>query len=357
MGRLIPVVCSFALALPAAVLAAPDVPAQLDRYCMGCHNPDDWAGGLDLTSLDPVQVGGDAAVWEKVVRKLRAGMMPPPGKTRPSRKDAVQVATTLEARLDSQAAPSTTPPVLHRLNRTEYANAIRDLFGLAVDAAGLLPPDDASEGFDNVAAGLGLSPALIQGYTSAAMKLSRTAVGDMTASVSTAVYQTPDKLAQDKHLEGLPLGSRGGVRIEHDYPLDGDYHFSVRGSFSIARSGGTIDVALDGRHVDAANLRDFRLPMTAGRHVLSAAIFDTKRSAGVNDIYSVFKAEGAIDSVEIAGPFNARGPGDTESRRRIFKCRPQTQAEESRCAERILVDVATRAFRAPQTSSDIATIL
>ena len=222
--------------MPASVLAAPDVSATLDHYCTRCHNPEDWAGGLDLTSLDPVHVGADAASWEKVVRKLRAGMMPPPGKTRPSRADAAAVASALEVRLDAQSRPAATAPALHRLNRAEYANAIRDLFGMPLDVAGLLPPDDASEGFDNVASGLGLSPALIQGYTNAAIKISRAAVGDMSASETTVVFQTPDKLAQDQHLEGLPLGSRGGVRIEHDFPLDGEYHFSVRGNYGLARS-------------------------------------------------------------------------------------------------------------------------
>jgi hypothetical protein len=343
--------------LPACGLAATDVSATLDQYCMRCHNPEDWAGGLDLTSLDPVQVAGDAASWEKVVRKLRAGMMPPPGKERPAREDSLKVAVALEQRLDAHPVPAAAAPALHRLNRAEYSNAIRDLFGMRVDIAALLPPDDASEGFDNVASGLGLSPALIQGYTSAAIKLSRTAVGDMSAGKTTTVIQTPDKLAQDQHLEGLPLGSRGGVRIEHDFPLDGDYHFSVRGSFALARGASEIDVALDGRHVAAQNLRDFRLPVTAGLHVLTAAIFDSKRPAGVNDIYSVFRVEGAIDSVEITGPFNATGPGDTASRRRIFTCQPQASTEERACAERILVDVASRAFRAPQSPGDLATVL
>ncbi len=267
------------------------------------------------------------------------------------------VAATLEGRLDAQSLPAATAPALHRLNRAEYANSIRDLFGTSVDVSGLLPPDDSSEGFDNVASGLGLSPALIQGYTSAAIKLSRAAVGDMSASETTLVIQTPDKLAQDQHLEGLPLGSRGGVRIEHNFPLDGEYRFSVRGSYALARGSSVIDVALDGHHIDAANLRDFRLTVPAGRHVLTAAIFDTKRPAGVNDIYSVFKVDGAVESVEIAGPFNATGPGDTESRRRIFTCRAQEVAAQRSCAERILVDVATRAFRAPQTAADLSTIL
>ena len=147
------------------------------------------------------------------------------------------------------------------------------------------------------------------------------------------------------------------MRIEHDFPLDGEYHFSVRGSYGLARSASVIDVALDGRHVDAESLRDFRLPVSAGVHVLTAAVFDTRRSAGVNDIYSVFKVEGGIDSVEISGPFNATGPGDTESRRRIFTCKPGAATEERACAEHILIDMATRAFRGPQSVPDLTTVL
>ena len=187
----------------------------------------------------------------------------------------------------------------------------------------LLPPDDASNGFDNMAAGLSISPALIQGYTTAAMKLSRAAVGDMTATEATGVYQAPATLAQDQHLEGLPLGSRGGMRVVHNFPLDAEYHFSVRGGFSLDRNPNVrVDVAIDGVRVEPRNLRDFRLPVKAGPHVLTAALFDLRRPAGVNDIYSVYKVQGLVRRMEITGPFNATGPGDTESRRRIFSCRP-----------------------------------
>jgi hypothetical protein len=366
------------LLLPASALAATDVPRAIERYCADCHNTVDWAGGLDLTTLDPTHVHGDAESWEKVVRKLRAGMMPPPGKERPTREEADAIASVLETRLDAAgnasvggglaagdaaagkpvAGASPPVPVLHRLNRTEYANAIRDLFAMPVDVSGLLPPDDASEGFDNVASGLGISPALIQGYTSAAMKLSRAAVGDMTATETTAIYQTPEKLVQDKHLEGLPLGSRGGLRIEHDFPLDAEYHFSVRGNFSLARNPDLeMDVALDGQRVQQQNLRDFRLRVTAGRHVLTAALFEKKRPTGVNDIYSVFRSDAGIDRVEIVGPYNATGLGTTESRRRIFTCSPRSKADERPCAEKILVNIASGAFRAPQRAADLADIM
>jgi hypothetical protein len=380
------------LLLPAvAWSAAPDVPGALENYCSECHNTTDWAGGLALSILDPEHVHDDAESWEKVVRKLRAGMMPPPGKKRPSRADAESIASLLETRLDAEAAKTVATsmastgkpaagllgagvpgpaPALHRLNRTEYANAVRDLFGMPFDVTGLLPTDDASDGFDNVASGLGISPALIQGYTSAAMKLSRAAVGDMTATQTTAIYEAPEKLAQDQHLEGLPLGSRGGLRIEHDFPLDAEYHFSVRGNlgvggnfalaanFGLPRNpGAEMDVALDGRRVQVENLRDFRLRVAAGRHVLTAALFDVSRPTGVNDIYSVYRSNAGIDRIEISGPFNASAVGDTESRRRIFTCHPKSKADERGCAEKILVDFTSRAFRAPQRTEDLGDIL
>ena len=375
--------------------AAPDVPGSIEHYCSECHNTTDWAGGLALNILDPVHVGDDAESWEKVVRKLRAGMMPPPGKKRPSRKEAEAIAAVLETRLDEEsakasaasataanvapagaagaagsasargAAPGTLvagvagpAPALHRLNRTEYANAIRDLFGMPLDVTGLLPPDDSSNGFDNVASGLGISPALIQGYTSAAMKLSRAAVGDMTATQTTAIYQTPEKLAQDRHLEGLPLGSRGGIRIEHDFPLDAEYHFSVRGNFRLQQNAGLeMDVALDGKRVQVENLRDFRMRVSAGPHVLTAALFETMRPTGVNDIYAVYKSDAGVDRVEISGPFNATAVGNTASRQRVFTCLPQSKSDERGCAEKILVDIASRAFRAPQRPEDLRDIL
>ncbi len=354
---------AWCLLLPAGAWADTDVPGTIERYCSDCHNTTDWAGGLDLTILDPVHVGADAESWEKVARKLRAGMMPPPGKQRPSRVHAEAIASILEARLDAQAGQSgggapAPAPALHRLNRTEYANSIRDLFGMPTDVSGLLPPDDASAGFDNVAAGLGISPALIQGYTSAAMKLSRTAVGDMTTPESTAIYQAPEKLAQDQHLEGLPLGSYGGLRVEYDFPLDAEYRFSIRGNFAtMSNASFAIDFALDGRRVENQNLSDFRMHVNAGRHVLTAALFETRRPAGVNDIYSVYKWNAGIDRVEIAGPFNATGLGDTESRRRIFSCHPQSKAQERGCAEKILVEMASRAFRAPKQLGDLADIM
>ncbi|MBK6673826.1 MAG: DUF1592 domain-containing protein [Proteobacteria bacterium] len=346
------------LLVAAAGSGAQELKSVTQKYCVSCHNPEDWAGGLDLDSIDHGHLAAEAETWEKVVVKLRAGMMPPPGKERPARQQVEAIAASLERSLDAAPRQAVAAPGLHRLNRNEYANAIRDLFGMQVDVSSLLPPDDASNGFDNMAAGLSISPALIQGYTTAAMKISRAAVGDTTATEATMVYQAPATLAQDQHLEGLPLGSRGGMRVVHSFPLDAEYHFSVRGGFSLDRNPNVrVDVAIDGVRVEPRSLRDFRLPVKAGPHVITAALFDVRRPTGVNNIYSAYRVEGVVDRIEITGPFNATGPGDTESRRRIFSCRPTADSEARACAQKILQDVAMRAFRGPQQAADLVAIL
>jgi hypothetical protein len=325
-----------------------ELPAFLQDYCVKCHNLEDYSGGLDIEGLNFGHVEGDAAQWEKIVRKVKAGMMPPADQPRPERAAMDAFAHELEAVLDANVHPHPVPPALHRLNRNEYANAIRDIFSLDIDAPSLLPQDDASEGFDNIAAGLGISPALIQGYTSAAMKISRWVVGDMTTTESAQTFQTPAGLTQDRHIEGMPLGTRGGMKVKYNFPLDAEYDFSVRGGGAFGRniSIRTI-VMIDGKEVPVETLRSFRLPVTAGEHEITVAILDTKRPTGVNDIYSEYNVGGGIDSVVVTGPFNATGPGQTASRERVFSCYPQSTDEERACAERIAVDVATRAFRAP----------
>ncbi|MGV3591710.1 MAG: DUF1592 domain-containing protein [Gammaproteobacteria bacterium] len=347
-----------AFAASGALAQQAELPSLLQDYCVKCHNLEDYSGGLDIEGLNYGNVEHDADAWEKIVRKVKAGMMPPADQERPDRAAMDAFAHQLEAVLDEQVKPHPAPPALHRLNRNEYANAIRDIFSLDIDAAALLPQDDASEGFDNIAAGLGISPALIQGYTSAAMKISRWVVGDMTATESSQTFQIPAGLAQDQHLEGLPLGTRGGMKVTYNFPLDAEYDFSVRGGGAFGRniSIRTI-VMLDGEELKVEDLRSFRLPITAGEHELSVAIIDTKRPTGVNDIYSEYSVGGAIDSVEITGPFNATGPGETASRERVFSCYPQSTDEERACAERIAVDVATRAFRAPVTVAELEPVL
>jgi hypothetical protein len=386
----------YALLLPAGALVAQELRAVTQRYCVECHNTDDWAGGLDFAGLDHGHVGTNAEVWEKVVLKLRAGMMPPPGRDRPAASEIDAIARQLEKRLDAEVSGAAATPALHRLNRNEYANAIRDIFGMKVDVSAMLPPDDASDGFDNLASGLGISPALIQGYTTAAMKLSRAAVGDMTATESTVSWQNPANLVQDRHLEGLPAGSRGGMRIVYNFPLDAEYRITIRNGFGGGFAGGgfaggfagggglpgvggfaggggfqgggfqggggfgggggatNVDLAIDGVRIETRNAR---VRVKAGEHVVTAAIFDQRRATGVNDIYAGFKVSGGISGLEIAGPYNATGPGDTESRRRIFTCRPQSSAQDRSCAERIISDIASRAFRAPQRITDLTAIM
>ena len=338
------------------IVFAQPTPQFLDDYCVKCHNAEDWAGSLDMQTLDYDHVTADAQVWEKIVRKVRAGMMPPQGEDRPERAVMDDFATQLETRIDNTSQSLVAVPALHRLNRNEYANAIRDIFGMNVDVAVMLPKDDASEGFDNIASGLGFSPALIQGYTSAAMKISRTMVGDLTATESATAYMAPADFAQDQHLEGMPLGTRGGLKIEHNFPLDAEYDFSVRGGFG-RNPAIRMDITLDGTTLTVADMRNFRLPITAGMHTITVAVVDLKRPAGVNDIYSVYSVQGAVDTVEIKGPFNISGTGNTISRERIFSCYPQTSDEERQCAERIVNDIATQAFRAPMTTLDTNTVM
>ncbi len=343
------------LAIAASTAASAQQSAEfLDEYCVKCHNAEDWAGSLDMEGLNYEHVDKDPEVWEKIVRKVRAGMMPPKGEDRPDRVAMDGFAAQVEDRLDSSVETIPAVPALHRLNRNEYANVIRDIFGVEIDVSSMLPKDDASEGFDNIASGLGFSPALIQGYTSAAMKISRAVVGDMTATESSSAYTAPAELAQDQHIEGLPLGTRGGMKLEHNFPLDAEYEFSVRGGGGFGRAPTTrMDITLDGQHIAVENPRSFRMPITAGKHSITVGIVDVTRPAGVNDIYSVYSPSGAIDTVEIKGPFNATGPGQTASRDRIFTCYPANSDEERKCAEKIVTDIATQAFREPVTVAQI----
>jgi len=347
---------TLALALAAGAVQAQQLPELLDQYCVKCHNSEDWAGSLDISTLDYGHVESEAETWEKIIRKIKAGMMPPAGEARPARNEMDSFALQLENHLDTSVPSVPASPGLHRLNRNEYANAIRDIFNLEVDTSALLPQDDASEGFDNIASGLGFSPALIQGYTSAAMKISRWVVGDMTATESAKAYSAAPDLAQDRHLEGMPLGTRGGIRFSHHFPLDAEYEFSVRGGFGRNNNIRTV-VTLDGETLDVPDVRNFRLPVKAGEHTLTVAVVDVKRPAGVNDIYSVYSTTGGVDTVEIIGPFNATGPGQTASRERVFSCYPATNDEERSCAEKIFMDVATQAFRAPVTLAELEPVL
>ena len=346
------------------------------QYCFGCHNQRAKTAGLMLDSMDYSNIAKDAATWEKVVRKIKTGMMPPSGARRPERAVLDGFASEIEKRLDSAAAlhPNPGTPALHRLNRTEYANVIRDLLGLDVDVTALLPQDDATEGFDNIADALGTSPSLIQGYISAAMKISRRVVGDRTLIPSQTTYNAPAGFAQDRHIEGLPLGTRGGMLIQHTFPMDAEYDFTVGGG--IGGGGAATDITIDGRKLDVRNTRAFRLAMTAGPHTIGAALIDRLRGAGVDESYSDFRINGAfapaggINTIVINGPFNPAGPGDTVSRKRIFVCQPSATREarglasprpgddgEATCARQIIGTLARRAFRRPVQDAEMTMLM
>jgi len=336
---------------------APATPPLLRQYCITCHNERTKTAGLTLDTLDFDRVSNDAATWEKVVRKIRTGMMPPSGARRPERGVLDAFSADLEARLDA-ATPVEAhldSPALHRLNRTEYANAVRDLVALDIDVANLLPPDASSEGFDNIADALVASPSLIQGYVSAAMKISRRAVGDRTVTSSQVTYPAPGGLAQDRHIEGLPLGTRGGFLIHHTFPLDAEYEFTVGGGLGPAN----IDVTLDGQRIAGTNPRRFAVAVTAGPHTVGAAVVDRQRAAGVDDVYadfrndSTFTAAGGVQTITITGPSNPTSPGDTPSRRRIFVCRPPGAGDDERCARTIVATLVRRAFRRPVSDADL----
>jgi mono/diheme cytochrome c family protein len=345
----------------------------VDRYCAGCHNERGKAGSLVLNSLDASRPEDHAEVWEKVVRKVRAGMMPPSGAPRPDRAALDAFAETLERNLDraASARPNPGAPALHRLNRTEYANAIRDLLAVEIDAATLLPADDSSEGFDNIASALGVSPALVERYAAAAAKISRLAVGSLHVSPSTTTYRVSSDFSQADHVDGLPLGTRGGMLFHHNFPVDAEYAFKVgvRGAaIGLALQslqGEELEISVDGeraRLVPAAPAIDLRLTVKAGPHAVGVA-FVRKPPPGADEIWQVYATNSGVQSVALTGPFAPSGSGDTPSRRRIFVCRPEakgspaSELDELACAERILSILSRRAYRQPVKDADVQTLL
>jgi len=336
----------------------------LNQYCVGCHNQRTKSGGLMLDKLDLTHPGTDAETWEKVDRKLRAGMMPPGGMPRPDRATLDAFTAKLESDLDRAAKPNPGTSGLHRLNRTEYANAIRDLLALEVDAATLLPADDSSEGFDNIADALAITPALVERYVAAAAKVSRLAVGNMLISPSTVTYRVPGDLSQAEHIEGLPLGTRGGFLIRHTFPLDADYQIKVRarsagiGVGGVGPAGEELELMLNGERVKVATngTVDVKIPVKAGPQAIGAA-YIRKSPPGADDIWQTYAGNSSVSSIAITGPLNATGPGDSPSRRRIFVCQPAAESQEPECAKKIISTVALRAYRQPPSAADVDTLL
>jgi hypothetical protein len=376
--------------------AAPDVSqyrGTLDQYCVTCHNQRLKTAGLTLDTLPVDSIASHPETWEKVVKKLQTRVMPPQGARRPGEAAYDSLIAWLTAELDRESAAHPVPgrPMLHRLNRAEYANAVRDLLALDVDVASMLPPDDSAYGFDNISDVLGVSPSLQERYLSAALKISAIAVGDPRLRAGSDTYQVRQDLSQDRHIEGLPFGTVGGVRVRHTFPLDGDYVFQTklyRTNLNIVRGleyPHEFEVALDGHrsHLvtiggpadlavlfdqptdtgDAVELRmRVRLTVKAGPHEVTAAfvanlpVEDTTRLQGfLRSSADNFDWSGQphLQSLTITGPFNAGGAGGSPSRKRIFVCHTTDRA----CAQRIVSALARRAYRQPVTDADIAPIM
>ncbi len=374
--------------------ASPAVPyrALLDQYCVTCHNERAKTAGLMLDKMDIEHVADGAETWEKVIRKLRGGMMPPIGRPRPASDDVYKLISWLETSLDRAglAKPNPGRATIHRLNRTEYGNAIRDLLSLEIDVADLLPADDESNGFDNIADVLKLSPSLLEQYLSASRKISSLVVGDPSIPVVTQRYAMPPDISQEDHIEGLPLGTRGGMLVRHNFPLDGQYDFRVfllrniigymKGlewphqleitidgeRVFIAPVGGAEDNKMsDANFAAAADTIDARLKshisVKAGPHDVGVA-FIRKNSAEYDEPLEAHSRDHdlqnmngipLIERMDITGPYDATSSGDTQSRRRIFTCRPAIAADETPCAKKIVSTLARRAYRQPVSDADV----
>ncbi len=375
-------------AAPVSSAAAPDR-AVIDTYCVTCHNQRLKTGGLALDTLDLSDVSKDARVWEEAVRKLRGGLMPPVGAKRPDAATVTTFVSSLEGALDRVAAAHPNPGrvSLHRLNRAEYASAIEDLLAVRVDPAALLPKDDESDGFDNVATALTVSPSFLDQYISAARVVTGLALGNASARPGSATYRPARGTDQAVRVDGLPLGTRGGLLTEHLFPADGDYKLNVSG-LAIAgyvrgmeyrhtlivtvdgvkifteQIGGEVDMkAIDQKQAAAVGAINGRfqgipLKMTAGPHKVGVTFVARTYAESDEVLHSFRPGVGEeripkVGSIEIQGPFTTSGLSATPSRQRIFICRPATAAEELPCATRILSSMARRAFRRPVTDADV----
>lgn len=363
--------------------------AVLKKYCLGCHSDAAKAGGLSMAKLDLAKIAQNPELGEKLVTKLRAGMMPPVGLPRPDAKTYDTLAGSIERQLDRAAAahPNLPAPGVHRLNRAEYANAVLDLTGVSVDPAALLPVDDAVFGFDNNAGALTSSPALVEAYVAAAAKVSRAALAHGT-DIQQKVYLAPSDYSQMNRMEGMAFGSRGGMKVTHFFPADGDYQFDF--TLVRANAGGVVgqlageflDMSLDGKRIrlydlqkdtpqgggTAADRHPTKVHVTAGPHVLEAAF--VSKTAIPNDDFNKhwertsltqgvqgFNFFTHVNSVSVSGPFDGKRGTSSPSRDKILTCKPANAAEELPCAKKILASLAARAFRRPSNGTDLERLL
>src|SRR3954470_6250481 len=372
---------------------APDPETALvKQYCAGCHSERGKAGGLSLASFEAAAAPQHADVAEKMIRKLRAGMMPPPGARRPDDAALLGLAAALETRVDRAASLPRNPGrrPFQRLNRVEYARAVKDLLALDVDVSGLLPPDSISQGFDNVADSQPLSPALMEGYLRAASTVTALAVGDPEAESTEAHYRVPKTASQLRRVEGAPLGTRGGVAVVHTFPADGDYVFRIElhGNadgflFGGPAAGEQIDLSINGERravldidpdmaevTTSLSLKTPPIHVQAGPQHIAAA-FIQRFEGPVNDLIApidhtladtqIGVAYGIttlphLKDLTIVGPQRVTGVPSPPSRDRIFACRPTTAEDEPACASRIITSLATQAFRRAPSKRTIAAL-
>ncbi len=381
-----------------ATAAKQDSPEQalVNKYCVGCHSDKLKTGQLSLEKLDVANPVTHAETWEKVIRKLRVGAMPPQGMPR----DVAALdkfASYLETSLDKAVAAKASPgrATLHRMNRAEYANSIRDLLKLDIDVSGMLPPDDESYGFDNNADVLGVSPSLLEQYVNASSKIARLAVGDPNITVVASTYRTRPDLSQLNRMEGMPLGTRGGLLVTHNFPLDGEYTFRLllaRNTVDVIRGleeESEVEILVDNARVfltkiggkedtdaitknpitflDDMNKRlTARVQIKAGPHKV-AATFIKKNGAEEDYILQPFLRSTLdpvneaglphLENLTIAGPYNATGVSATPSREKIFTCTPKQTSEEVACARQILTALARQAYRRKVTDRDLEPLL
>ncbi len=381
--------------------------AFLDQYCIGCHNQKLKTAGLMLDSMDPDKIPAGAETWEHVIRKLRGGMMPPLGRPRPDRAEMEGFIASLETRLDRAYAATANPGHvgLHRLNRVEYGNAVRDLLALDVDVSNLLPADDANFGFDNIADSLSVSPVLMERYVNSAWKIAGLAVGDPSIAATTSTFHVRPDLSQDRHIEGLPLGTRGGLLVKYNFPLDAEYRFKVRfwgntvntvrgleipSQVEITIDGERVRLATIGGQADAdlgntnptasaeqlAKRLEIQIPVKAGPHAVGVDFLQTSSGPTVELLQPYMREKidpintsgiPEIDFISISGPYKSTGPGTTPSRQRVFTCRPVSKngaatkdgaaADPLPCARKILSTLARRAYRRPVSDTEMERLL
>ncbi|MCA1585833.1 MAG: DUF1592 domain-containing protein, partial [Acidobacteria bacterium] len=369
--------------------------AFVQTYCAGCHNERLKSGGFSWSEIDLAHPEHNTKQAEEVVRKLRAGLMPPAGSRRPEPAILQEFRTSLEHKLDEAAAarPYFKAPELHRINRREYRSAIRDLLGIDIDVSALLPPDARTGSFDNMADALTVNPALMQAYIRAADKVARQALGDPQAPPVMVTYDVPKVVNQMRHIEGAPFGTRGGTAVIHLFPADGEYTFQselyyyylgelIGGNLPESLQGQELEISVDGARVAAFTIDPLLegntgtlvtppIPIKAGPRRLAAA-FVTKADGPVEDqvrlveqtlmdvsvgLHPGMTTLPHLQTLTVVGPANITGVSDTPSRQQILTCRPEDASQEEACAKRIVNTLVRKAFRRPPTTEDVDTLM